>query len=182
LNHFAATLVEIILRNVDPLNLVMPELKFASGTIPWTQLIQNQHAKYFGGNCHGLILRDGASESELDALDLQLYTTHNGVGDTYGSEPNSINWSFTPISLIPELTNIARHWFEGTHSDLAARFFPFFNWGCGDYTGYLMSPDGTLLEGLYCFQHEEYQFDVNQAPEDFLIMTDKCIADTLTLP
>jgi SMI1 / KNR4 family (SUKH-1) len=156
-------IIEVSLINANPLNLMMSESNLASDTTPWTQLIQSQHAKYFGGNCHGLILRDGASESELDALDLQmafkfppefreLYKTHNGVGDIYGTEANSINWSFVPISLIPELTILARNWFQGTHPDVAARFFPFFNWGCGDYTGYLLPSlwDRLHLEIGYC--------------------------------
>ncbi|MCX6854491.1 MAG: SMI1/KNR4 family protein [Verrucomicrobia bacterium] len=146
MKHLSTALIDTFLSSVNPSNLMISESKIASKTIAWTQLVQSEHAKYYGESSHGLILRDGASESELDALDLQmafkfppefreLYSTHNGVGNTHGSEPNSINWSFVPISCIPELTVIARNWFEGTHADLAARFFPFFDWGCGDYTG-----------------------------------------------
>jgi hypothetical protein len=45
-----------------------------------------------------------------------------------------------------------------------------------------MGPDDLIMEGLYCFSHEEYQFNGDQPFEDFLTMTNKCIADRFMLP
>ena len=135
-------------------------------------------------------MRPGAPEEDIAQLDRdiglalpsefkELYRAHNGVGVVHESEPGKPIWTFVPTSDLASLMKGARSWFEEFHPDLASRFFPFIDWDCGDYTGYVVSPGGGLLEGLFTFSHELYQFRPDQAPETFLSRNYSCIKDFL---
>ncbi len=158
----------------------------------WTKIIKDHHSWAHPNDGYKLVLRNGASEAELNDLAQaigfqfpsefrELYRCHNGVGVSHTHDPDKIYWSFVPLSEIPELISNARDWFQKTHPDLAARFFPFIDWSSGDYTGYLLAPDRSLLAGLYDFEHEEYQFDESQQSDEFMMMFYSSIAESLTL-
>ena len=145
----------------------------------WTNLINAQHRWAHKNDGFQLVLNDAAAEAAITALTEKLgfrlppefsdiYRSHDGFGVQHTSDPETIHWSLVPISQIPELMQSARDWFQETHPDAAQRFFPFIDWSCGDYTGYLLTADGTIRSGLFTFEHDSYEFEAEQAPDDFL--------------
>ena len=96
----------------------------------------------------------------------ELYQTHDDVGVT--GESDEVHWMFRPVAEIPEFIDRIRDWFEGTHPQLAVRFFPSIDWSNGDGPAYLPSKSGELISGLFGFEHEELEFGETQAGDDFL--------------
>ena len=96
-----------------------------------------------------------------------LYSSMNGFGGTYDGEV--IEWAAVPIEEIPAFAESTRTWFGKTHSNVAKRFIPFFDWHCGDATGYLLDEQGEVLPSLRTFFHEEYHFDSAQTYDEFLV-------------
>jgi cell wall assembly regulator SMI1 len=110
----------------------------------------------------------------------ELYQAKNGAG--MSSENNKdVHWFFVPILSIPELITAARDWFQKTHADLANRFFPFIDWECGDYTGYLLPLSPDCPTKLHTFEHESYEFDEAQQPDEFLYSNNSSIREFFLL-
>ena len=107
----------------------------------------------------------------------QLYSEYDGFGTSSDGETN---WFFLPISKLPEHASEVRDWFQETHPEHAKRFVPFVDWGNGDATGYVFSETGTLLPGIFIFEHESYEFEEDQDWEEFLIPVDSTIRAFLT--
>lgn len=107
----------------------------------------------------------------------QLYSEYDGFGT---SREGETDWFFLPISKLPEHASEIRDWFQETHPELAKRFVPFVDWGNGDASGYVFSETGTLLPGIFIFEHESYEFEDDQDWEEFLIPVDSSIRAFLT--
>jgi hypothetical protein len=105
-----------------------------------------------------------------------LYQTYNGVSIVAGDERCNF---FVALGDLPKHFSEVREWFEGTHPKFAKRFFPFVDWGSGDSTGYMLNERGEPLPGLYNFEHEDYEFDEGQDPNDFLPSVYDSIEDLL---
>ena len=144
----------------------------------WTQLIQDQHQRYHPHGHTKLILQDGATDDEIDALSVKmgfklpdefrdLYRTHNGFGTPSSDGPNAVRWSFLPLSLIEEKTKAATGWMQETHPDIARGFFVFMDYLCGDYSGYFFDNPHQSPPDICTFEHELYEFDASQPAEEF---------------
>ncbi|BCX48529.1 cell wall assembly/cell protein, KNR4 [Haloferula helveola] len=107
----------------------------------------------------------------------ELYSEYDGFGTSRDGETD---WFFLPISKLPEHASEIRDWFQETHPELAKRFVPFVDWGNGDASGYVFSETGTLLPGIFIFEHESYEFEEDQGWEEFLIPVDSSIRAFLT--
>ncbi|RYD49039.1 MAG: SMI1/KNR4 family protein [Verrucomicrobiaceae bacterium] len=100
----------------------------------------------------------------------ELYLQVDGFGQMYNGE---ILWYVVPLAELAEHVAGRRDWFQKTHPDLARGYVPFFDWANGDSCGYLFSKSGAMVPGLFMFEHEEYEFEEDQDPEDFLSLTDE---------
>lgn len=103
-----------------------------------------------------------------------FYEQIGGCGVKAGDR--KVSWQVVPVTEVATNIAKARDWFADTHPKLAARFFPFIDWDCGDYTGYLQSPLG-LKKGLYTFEHESYEFDADQSAQSFIMKSYKSLED-----
>ena len=142
----------------------------------WFDLIEKFHAGDHPDSPESLVIGEPSSPEDIAALEKTLgvkmpddfkdfYGTCNGFGHKDGDE---VSWLFSPLDQIPATTSAARKWFYGTHPELAAGFVAFMDWDSGDYTGYVFEEDGTLVEGIFDFDHESYEADEDQDFEEFL--------------
>ncbi len=157
----------------------------------WTSLIDAQHRWAHNNDGYQLVLNGAAEDAAISALADKLgitlppdfcdfYRQHDGFGVRHTNDLETIYWSLVPLSMVPDLVQSARDWFQETHPELAQTFYPFIDWSCGDYTGYIIGPDGTLKSGLFTFEHESYESEADQTPDDFLHHTYHDIADFLS--
>lgn len=143
----------------------------------WIRIVENQHALDHSDNGHRLVLQPPASLDHLlafrklfgPAASMELQNFYEQI-DGFGIEGTNhkTSWFLVPIEKLPELDKAGKDWFQETHPDLAKRFFPFIDWDCGDYSGYLLSEEGKRLNGIFTFEHEEYEFDKGQDDSEFL--------------
>ena len=155
----------------------------------WKHIVESYHTWAHADDEYQLVVRPPASTGDLVLLDAWFGPAMSGemrgfyeLIDGFGVEPSpdGVSWFVTPIAKLPELIEHCRSWFRDTHPDLANRFFPFIDWDCGDYSGFLLSEDGTLLEGLYTFEHEDYEFEEGQDGSVFLYTIYATIEELLT--
>lgn len=156
----------------------------------WRRTIREHHDKFHVQPSDKLLIRDGATNDGVDdlqtALGLELpnefrslYLQCNGFGLTY--EDDDQKWWFChPIDQIPGFVKQTRKWFDETHPESAAQFFPFIDWANGDGMGYLLDENGEFFDGLYCFEHENYEFEEDQKIEDFVVKWNNTIYELLT--
>lgn len=141
----------------------------------WKKIIIEQHDRHHKDDSVKLIQGAPCAQEDIARLEetiglkmpsefKDLYSAVNGFGSHSGRD----DWFLVPVEHIPQVMQLARNWFSETHPELAARFFPFIDWSCGDYTGYLVSESGMLEKGLHTFGHEEYEFDASQESDVFL--------------
>jgi hypothetical protein len=143
----------------------------------WTEIVEAHHLWAHPGNDFPLVARPPASTTDLQsfknlfgpAASAELSGFYEQM-DGFGIEetPGVPSWFISPIEKLPELIKQSRKWMKETHPDLAERFFPFVDWNCGDYSGYLLSGDGTLLDGIFTFEHEEYKSEKGQDVPEFM--------------
>ncbi|MFC4994809.1 SMI1/KNR4 family protein [Rubritalea tangerina] len=154
----------------------------------WSELITEFHEEGHSGDLDSKVLGVAASDADLskfgDDLGRDLgtefksfYSAHNGYGI---QSDDGIDWFIVPLDQIKKITNDAVDWFQETHTDLAERFVAIADWDCGDYSGFLFSEDGSLMDGFYTFEHESYEFDEDQNWSEFLIPIDSSLRDFLT--
>ncbi|MEM9412978.1 MAG: SMI1/KNR4 family protein [Planctomycetota bacterium] len=156
----------------------------------WRTIINTHHDKVHVQPGDKLLIRNAATNADLDELQDELgfqlpdefrslYLQCDGFGLTY--EDNDQKWWFChPIEQIPEFVNQTRKWFEETHPEPAARFFPFIDWANGDGMGYVLDGDGQVIDGLYCFEHENYEFEEDQELEEFVVKWNNTILELLS--
>lgn len=158
----------------------------------WLKTISKNHNRVHRDIGDKLHIQAGASKSAIKTLEKSLklnlveefrslYEQCNGFGLTCDDEPDRIWWFFRPLEQIEEFADGTRSWFAETHPELAARFFPFIDWGNGDGMGYLIGDDDATQPGLYCFEHENYGFDEDDDPEEFIIKWNNSIYELLTV-
>ena len=156
----------------------------------WRKIVSEYHDKVLGQSGGKLLTLEGASNSSVDELqqalgfDLaeefrSLYLQCNGFGLTNGADDQK-DWFFHPIDQISGFAGDTRKWFEETHPESAARFFPFVDWGNGDGMGYLLDENGQVLDGLFWFEHEYYEFDEDQEFDEFVVKRNNTIHELLT--
>jgi hypothetical protein len=46
--------------------------------------------------------------------------------------------------------------------------------------GYMLNDDGEIHDGLYCFEHENYEFEKDQEIDEFVIKWNNTIYELLT--
>jgi hypothetical protein len=93
-----------------------------------------------------------------------IYDQFNG----FNCNSSGYDWEpLKPASRVPGFTLSQRASF-GAHPELAERLLFVFDWPNGDATGYLWDAEGFLMEGLWTFDHEAYEADASQQPEEFL--------------
>ena len=152
----------------------------------WLPLI-TEFYKLYHTDPYSLELGPPATAKDLDSLDKEVgfrmtaefrsfYGEFNGFGTKRDGE---VDWCFVPISEIPSLTAGVRDWFEETHPDIAKRYVAVVDWGNGDSSGYLFSEFGEPLEGFFIFEHESYEFEVDQDWREFIIPVDSSIREFL---
>jgi len=155
--------------------------------IKWRTIIENQHKRNHPKNEYKLIFRDGCIDSDIRDIEQSLsvsfpkelsdlYTDFDGFGKS--AEGGNTLWFFVPLPQLINFVGEVRDWFEETHSSIAKRFLPVFDWGSGDSVGYLYNNAGEV-DGLYEFNHELYEFDESQDWKEFLIKDSKNITDFL---
>jgi hypothetical protein len=156
----------------------------------WTEIIEAHHAWAHPNDGFHLVLRPGATDAKIDevaqGLGFQppaefrdLYRCHDGVGCTHDSQPGKVEWTFVPLADLPSFVVLGRDWFKETHPQLAAAFFAFIDWGCGDYSGYLQARESALGSELYMFEHELYEFEASQDPDEFMVAAQSSITEFL---
>ena len=138
-----------------------------------------------------LVTKAGASAEELDQFERRLglrlpdefkslYGEFNGVG-ICSRDFQRVFWLFRALGEQEDFMAIQRSAFVATHPKYAPRFFPFVDWANGDSMGYLVDSVGALLSGLYCFDHEEYEYSGSQDIGEFLCFAFETIEDFLSL-
>ena len=146
----------------------------------WEGIVRLHHERAHAGDGFELVTNPGVAEEDLGLMERRLgfqfpaelrgfYSTFNGFGVQSSDSPGSVYWFIRPLEELPEFAETIRHWFQETHPDIAARYFPFVDWANGDGIGYLVDSEGQVLPGLYGFEHESYSFDEEQGAEEFLI-------------
>lgn len=161
--------------SLDFLNLCR-ELKIMPD---WKSIVVAHHEFATKNSCDLDLLQVGLPQRDEDIVQIEqsigfqfpedmrdFYQTMNGMGSR-NSHSGEVSWFIVPMDQISTTMAHCRDWFLETHPKEATRFFPFINWNCGDYTGYLI--DGTANDQpLFCtFSHEYYTFDVEQDPSEF---------------
>jgi hypothetical protein len=152
----------------------------------WKNIVRDNHKRADPENENPLVLQAPASPHQIKAFqelfgpaasaELQdLYRQMNGYGIDGTKE--GIMWEIVPTEKLPVLLRESRYWIKKTHPDLAEKFFPFYDWNCGDFSGYLLSEDGTLLKGIYTFWHEDYENDKKQDSSEFMHALDDSLED-----
>jgi hypothetical protein len=156
----------------------------------WRDLIRHQHECYHADDEFDLVLRPGASSGAVEAAERELgipfpdelrslYHEVDGFGLTVDGE--KVNWAIHPLGQLPSFVARIREWIGETHPEVAARFFPFFDWSNGDAIGYFLSLKKKWYKNLYWFQHELFQFDRFQMQTDFMIRWDRSIKKLLSV-
>jgi len=158
----------------------------------WAKILHDLHAVAHGDDELTLATQPGAGDDELDRLADRLgialpeefrdfYRTFNGYGVAPDNDPSDVCWLIQPLEKLPDFIDFTRSSFDGTHPDVAARFFPFIDWANGDGMGYLTETAGIVLPGLFCFEHESYEYDANQDPDEFIAAIPVTIEEFLSL-
>jgi hypothetical protein len=155
----------------------------------WKTIITDFHLLDHPGSPDSLHFGPPATAAEIAAFEAgigfhfpeefhDLYRSCNGFGRRDGEE---IIWFCAPLEEIPALSEDVRKWFKGTHPELAAQFVAFIDWESGDYTGYVFDEEGKVLEGLFDFQHDSYDYESKQDPDEFLVPMFPTIGDLLEM-
>lgn len=154
----------------------------------WEKLIREFHAADHPDHPSSLVIGSPVSEEEITALEREigfrfptefheLYRSCNGFGRKDGDE---IVWFCAPLDGILKMSREARKWFTGTHFELAEQFVAFIDWESGDYTGYVFDEHGEPFDALFDFEHENYDYESRQDPDEFLVPMFPSILDLLT--
>ena len=157
----------------------------------WSIIIADQHSKAHPNDRCNLVAGPAATNQQLDELSesqgialpqdfCELYLTHNGFGVADDDEPDKIWWFFRPTDQIADFANGMRSWFAKTHQKYADRFFPFIDFSNGDGIGYIVDESGLIMDGLSCFEHENYKFDEEQDVNEFITHAPVTIEEFLT--
>lgn len=155
----------------------------------WKLIVEQHHQWAHAKDEYELVALPPASSADLQALRatlgfpvpkelLSFYEQVGGCGVRAGDR--EVSWLVVPVAKVAENIASARDWFAETHPRLAARFFPFISWDCGDYTGYLKSPCFGLKRGLFTFEHEFYKFEASQLAWFFMKRDFKSLEDFFT--
>jgi len=154
---------------------------------PWLELVTKFHALDHPDAPETLVTGAPASPADIEALEAKLgrklfpefhdfYSTMNGFGTRQDGE---VEWFFHPLESIPNLTEDTRDWFRETHPEVAADFVTFIDWGGGDTCGYLYGEDADWGDAIVMFEHEAYEADAEQDPNDFILIIDAGIESFL---
>lgn len=151
----------------------------------WKKTVEAHHQWAHPNDGFELVMLPPASDIEVRSLQSTFgfpvpselrgfYEQIGGCGVKAGD--HEVSWMVVPVTEVATNIAKARDWFANTHPKLAARFYPFIDWDCGDYTGYLQSPLG-LKRGLYTFEHESYEFEAAQPAQSFLTKSYSSLED-----
>lgn len=154
----------------------------------WHNVVLSHHAWAHKDDDYKLVMQPSAADATIHSLTEQtgfpitaefreFYNQINGFG--VAADGQKTSWLLVPVERIEATIARARAGFEETHPELAKRFFPFIDWDSGDYSGYFTAEDGSLLPGLYDFDHETYEFDEEQASEEVVTKGDASILEFL---
>ena len=154
----------------------------------WKELITRFHSADHPESPESLHIGPPATAEEIAAFEAKagfrfpeefhdLYRSCNGFGRKDGAE---VIWFCAPLEEIPNMSEQARKWFTGTHPELAAQFVAFIDWESGDYTGYVFDEEGEVFEGLFDFEHESYDYESKQDPDEFILPMFPSLKDLLS--
>lgn len=157
----------------------------------WFRVFNKYYAVAHADEEYTMVTQPGVSAEELDQMAgrlginlpdefCDLYMATNGFGIATDDEPDDIWWLFHPLDDLPNFIDSMRDWFADTHPDVASRFFPFIDFANGDSMGYLTETVGSILPGLFCFEHESYEHDEDQDVDEFLSSIPVTIEELLT--
>ena len=157
----------------------------------WLKIIAGHHAKAHANDGYTLVTRPAASAEQLDRLAVslgialpsefrELYSACNGFGVASDNELDKTWWLFRPTDQIESFAGDVRSWFAETHQSFANRFFPFIDFSNGDGIGYIVDESGAIIDGLFCFEHENYEFDAEQDVNEFITHSPVTIEEFLT--
>ena len=146
----------------------------------WNQIVARHHSAAHRDDGYELVTRPGATGALIQETGaalgvafpdefIALYRVFDGIGIRNDDHGEEVLWFFQPLAQLQEFVATTRGWFRETHPELAARFFPFLDWANGDGMGYLTDESGSVLPGLFTFEHECYEFDEEQEPDEFLV-------------
>lgn len=145
----------------------------------WNALILAHHAAAHADGDFELIASPGATDEAINQLASELrvsfpdefaslYTAADGWGCYPAGQPAEVSWLFRPLEQIPQFCEAIRAWFADTHPEFTDRFVPFIDFDNGDGLGYFYEANGTIMEGLFCFEHEAYEADEAQDINEFV--------------
>ena len=158
----------------------------------WPRILSDYHFTAHADQGNHLVTRPGLSIEDIaqmgERLGLtfpdefhSLYAVYNGFGIAPDEAPDEICWLFLPLSQLPCFTEITRKGFSSSHPGIASRYFPFIDFANGDSMGYLTDVGGVNMPGLASFEHDLYQYDEDQDPDEFLSLLPVTIEEFLSL-
>lgn len=149
----------------------------------WIEILETYHQAAHADDGWEMRVGLGASEEEIAAVESRLgckfppslrefYRECNGYGLKSEKE---LSWFVRPVEEIEELTREARDWFEETHPEIARKFIAYVDWGSGDYSGGIVGANGVLSKAVCMFEHESYEYETDQDPDEFLSVVDESL-------
>jgi hypothetical protein len=96
----------------------------------------------------------------------EIYSIHDGFGLV--KEKGEILWQLPPRYQLPQLKATCCDWFADTHPELVHSVFPFLDGFTGTYLLVLVE-NGKILQGIFEFDHENYDFEPNQPWSEFIV-------------
>lgn len=145
----------------------------------WDSIIKSHHKRAHRRDGFEFACNPGAAAAELRSLEQrlglelpaefhELYATFDGFGVKSPEGLGNVYWFARPLNELPQFMEDIRGWFRKTHANVAERFFPFIDWANGDGLGYMADAQSRVLPGVYCFQHDSYEFRADQDADEFL--------------
>jgi SMI1/KNR4 family protein SUKH-1 len=144
----------------------------------WSEIVARHHEGCHRNDGSKLVTGLPATDAELNTLSVSLgiqlpnefcdlYRTFDGFGTSHESDSKTC-WLFHPLNQVEAFAVSVRKWFIATHEEYAKRFFPLIDFSNGDGIGYLTDRSNTVMDGLFCFEHEKYRFKETQDVNDFI--------------
>ncbi len=154
----------------------------------WKKHVEKYHRWMHSSGGYELAIGKPASKEDIHAtsakLDfifppdfVELYSEMNGFGIC--SSEHSTEWFLLPLDMIVETQRHTKEMLE-SHTEIGSRFIPIIDWMCGDFTGYLRPTERGKDLRLFTLEHERFEYNAVQNPDDFLFPLHSSIKDFLT--
>ena len=110
------------------------------------------------------VLQEPCSEETIQKAEKAVGLPFPQELKTLLRETNGDRWLLLSADEIAENAHLNQQCFENAEDDEKALFEPlkhlllFATNGCGDYYGYLFTNDGSVKDGIYLWEHEDFRY------------------------